>query len=210
MAVTTGTRAVTSTPARPAGADWQSWLVKRRVAISLILFTTLVLLDMFLLKVQPRDVLNFRDPGTVIGELLVLFGLAIRTWSAGTLAKCKSLIRLGPYALVRNPLYVGSFLMMFGFCLLVHDWQSIWFIVGPIAAVYWLVVRHEEKKLAMWFPEDWPAYAAATPRFLPRRWSSAAVQGWSLSLWFRNLEYRALLWSVISLAGLIAWRALAR
>lgn len=195
---------------RPAAAGgWLARLVRRRVIISLLLFTSLVLLDMFVLAVRPRDIFDWRDPGTVLGEVLVLVGLAIRSWAAGTLAKCKSLIRIGPYALVRNPLYVGSFLMMFGFCTLVHDWQSIWFVIGPIAALYWLAVRHEETRLAQWFPHDWPLYAARTPRFVPLRWSTAALHGWSGALWLRNREYRALLWSAISLAGLVAWRGLA-
>ncbi|HUE69350.1 MAG TPA: methyltransferase [Pirellulaceae bacterium] len=195
---------------RPAVAGGSlAWLVRRRVIISLLLFTSLVLLDMFVLAVRPRDIFDWRDPGTVLGELLVLLGLAIRSWAAGTLAKCKSLIRTGPYAVVRNPLYVGSFLMMFGFCTLVHDWQTIWFVVGPIAALYWLAVRHEEAKLAELFPHDWPAYAAGTPRFVPLRWPAAAWRGWSGALWLRNREYRALLWSAISLAGLVAWRGLA-
>lgn len=195
---------------RPAAAGGSlAWLVRRRVIISLLLFTSLVLLDMFVLSVRPRDIFDWRDPGTVFGEILVVIGLAIRSWAAGTLAKCKSLIRVGPYALVRNPLYVGSFLMMFGFCALVQDWQTIWFVVGPVAAVYWLAVRHEESKLAQWFPHDWADYMASTPRFVPLRWSAAAWHGWSGALWLRNREYRTLLWSAVSLAGLIAWRNLA-
>jgi protein-S-isoprenylcysteine O-methyltransferase Ste14 len=181
-------------------------LARRRVIISLSLFTALVLLDMFVLGVRPRDIFNWRDPGTVLGLLMVILGLAIRSWAAGTLAKCQTLVRVGPYALVRNPLYVGSFLMMFGFCTLVHDWQSIWFVIGPIAAMYWLVVRHEEQRLAQWFPRDWSGYAASTPRFVPRSWPAAAWQGWSWSLWLRNREFRAVTWSAISLAGLVAWR----
>jgi protein-S-isoprenylcysteine O-methyltransferase Ste14 len=208
MAVSSGTQHHKSDSA--AGVDWLAWLVKRRLIITLLLFTSLVLLDMFVLQVRPRNILDWSDPGTIAGELLVLLGLAIRTWAAGTLAKCQSLIRTGPYALVRNPLYVGTFLMMFGFCTLVHDWQSIWFVIGPIAAMYALVVRHEESRLARWFPHDWAAYVSSTPRFLPRRWSAAALSGWSLGLWLRNREYQVLFWSAVALPGLMTWRYLAR
>src|SRR5688572_25833201 len=103
-----------------------TWLVRRRVIISLTLFTALVLMEMFVLAVRPRDIFDWRDPWTVLGELLVLSGLAIRSWAAGTLAKCKSLIRVGPYALARNPLYIGTFLMIVGFCTLVGDWHAAW------------------------------------------------------------------------------------
>ena len=196
-------------PLPASGRSFVSWLAKRRVVVSLVVFTSLLLLDIFVLAVRPRSVLDWRDPGTVLSEVLLLAGLALRSWAAGTLAKCQSLIRVGPYALLRNPLYLGSFLMMFGFCLLIQDGQSIWIVVGPIAAMYWLVVRDEESRLARWFPRDWPAYAESTPRFLPRRWSAAACRGWSVRLWLRNGEHRTLLWSAIGLGGLVAWRSIA-
>lgn len=209
MAISAGTQEWKLPDQSPAGGSWQAAVTKRRVAISLFLFTSLIVVDMFVLHVLPRNILDWSNAGTVIGELLLSAGLAIRTWAAGTLQKSKSLIRQGPYALVRNPLYVGSFLMMFGFCTLIHDWHSIWFIVGPIAALYWLQVRHEETKLAQWFPDEWADYAATTPRFIPRRLSAAALEGWSLTLWVHNREYQALIWSLVSLAGLMVWRALA-
>jgi protein-S-isoprenylcysteine O-methyltransferase Ste14 len=182
--------------------------LRRRIPLSLTLFTALVVVDMFVLGVRPRSLWNWHDAGTVAGELLVVIGLAIRSWAAGTLVKTTSLIVAGPYALVRNPLYVGSFLMMFGFCLLVHDWQSIWFIVGPVAALYWLQVRQEEARLAACFADQWPAYAATTPRFVPRRWTSQALRGWSVNNWVRNREYQAVWATAVALAGLAAWRLL--
>jgi protein-S-isoprenylcysteine O-methyltransferase Ste14 len=191
---------------RPAAAWWQSALAKRRVPISLAVFTSLVLADMFLLHVRPRDIFDFSDPGTVIGQLLVLCGLGIRAWAAGTLKKCQSLIRMGPYALVRNPLYLGSLLMMCGFCTLVHDWLAMWLAVVPIVAVYWMQVRHEERMLAKWFPDEWSDYAATTPRFIPRRLSASALQGWSLAQWIGNREYQALLASAVAMGGLVIWR----
>lgn len=185
---------------------WQALLIKRRVPITVTVFTLLVLADMFLLGVRPRNIFDFSDAGTVIGELLLLSGLAIRTWAAGTLRKSESLIRIGPYALVRNPLYLGSLLLMCGFCTLVHDWLAMWLAVVPIVALYWVQVRHEEAKLAKWFPEDWAEYAATTPRFVPRRLSPSAWQGWSVAQWTSNREYQALVAAAIALVGLVIWR----
>jgi len=190
----------------PALRQWQVALAKRRVPIGIAVFTSLVLADMFLLRVRPRDILDLSQPGTIIGEFLLLTGLLIRAWAAGTLKKSQSLIRVGPYALLRNPLYLGSLLMMCGFCTLVSDWMAMWLAVVPIVALYWVQVRHEERMLAKWFPDDWADYAATTPRLIPRRLASTAWQGWSLSQWVRNSEYQAPVATIVALGGLVIWR----
>src|SRR5262245_42939386 len=87
-------------------------LVNRRVAISAVLFFSLVLLDILVFRNRPRDVLDLTSLPVVVAEILILAGVAIRAWAAGTLRKQKSLAISGPYAWVRHPLYVGSFLMM--------------------------------------------------------------------------------------------------
>ena len=115
---------------------WFGWLsyflTKRRITISIVVFATLLALDLFVFHVRPRNLLNYRDPWVVVGVSLVVLGVAIRSWAAGTLHKMKELTRSGPYAMVRNPLYVGSFFMMFGFCAIIADAHTIWIIAGPI------------------------------------------------------------------------------
>ena len=82
------------------------------------------------LRTQPIMPFNLNQFGSVLGTGMALAGLAIRSWAAGTLHKMKELTRSGPYAMVRNPLYVGSFFMMFGFCALIADAHTIWIIAG--------------------------------------------------------------------------------
>ncbi|HCJ66451.1 MAG TPA: isoprenylcysteine carboxylmethyltransferase family protein, partial [Elusimicrobia bacterium] len=53
----------------------------------------------------------------VVGIEIAFFGLLIRFWAAGYLRKSEELCISGPYAYVRHPLYLGSFLLGFGFCL---------------------------------------------------------------------------------------------
>src|SRR6478609_1801024 len=86
--------------------------VRRRVPITVGLLAALLLLDGFVFNGNPRNVTNATDPFVAIGELLILCGLLIRAWAAGTLKKQKQLATTGPYALVRHPLYLGSVLMM--------------------------------------------------------------------------------------------------
>ena len=52
-----------------------------------------------------------------IGIPVSLCGLALRAWAAGCLAKNAQLAQSGPYAWVRNPLYVGTLLVAAGLVL---------------------------------------------------------------------------------------------
>src|SRR4030065_2648957 len=57
-------------------------------------------------------------PGIVIGIGLIALGEAIRAWAAGHLEENEVLTVTGPYAYVKNPLYIGSILITAGFCIL--------------------------------------------------------------------------------------------
>src|SRR5262245_7484852 len=50
-----------------------------------------------------------------IGLMIAGLGEALRIWAAGHLVKNKELSRGGPYAHVRNPLYLGTLLIVAGF-----------------------------------------------------------------------------------------------
>jgi protein-S-isoprenylcysteine O-methyltransferase Ste14 len=181
------------------------FIVRRRVAISVVLITVLVGEDL-LSGVVPRDLRNLADPVTLAGLCGVLFGLALRSWAAGFLIKNSELTTDGPYAIVRNPLYLGSFLMVAGFCLLVNDPRNIWVLSAALALLYVPKVRSEERLLASVFPDQWPQYAARTPRFLPRSLSLPRLAGWRLSQWLRSREYNAVLASAAALVALAVVR----
>ncbi len=186
---------------RSLPTSFRDWLLRSRVPISLIGFTTLVAFNLGVLKTEPLDPLDWKEPLTLAAGLLVLAGLSIRSWAAGTLQKSAELTQIGPYALVRNPLYVGSFLMMFGFCALLRDIPTALFVAGPMVAIYWLTTIREESNLATWFVDRWPSYKSIVPRFIPKFYSSEMLGGWSLNQWRKNREYQAVL---ATLAGIIA------
>lgn len=177
------------------------WVVYRRVKISLIGFTILAVVNLLLLKNRPLDPWDWTYTPTVAACLSILTGLTVRGWAAGALHKSETLTQGGPYALVRNPLYVGSFLMMFGFCVLLRDIPTALFVAGPMVAIYWLTTLREEKNLANMFADSWPDYQRLVPRFMPKLFSAGMFEGWSLKQWRKNREYEAIL---ATLAGLIA------
>jgi len=177
----------------PSSNPISDWLVRRRVTISLVGFGILAAINLGLLKTKPLDPWNWTNLPTVAACLLILVGLGIRSWAAGTLHKSASVTQDGPYALVRNPLYVGSFLMMFGFCGLLRDIPSALFVAGPMVAIYWVTTLREEKNLAHWFADDWPSYQRQVPRFIPKLYAARMFGGWSFQQWRKNREYQAVL-----------------
>lgn len=183
------------------------WVARRRIAISSVCFTVLIVFNMLILQTRPNNPLALGEWKSALGMALLFFGLGIRSWSAGTLQKHESLTRIGPYALVRNPLYVGSFLMMFGFAILLNDVLSLLFIAGPMSFLYWYQVKGEEQHLSAHFPQDWSNYANSTPRFIPYKFNSMWRCGWSRAQWLRNREFQAILGSVVGVVGiaLVAW-----
>lgn len=192
----------------PAGfttSPQPTWLARRRIAISLIGFTSLVVFNVFVLQTIPNNPLTVGQPQVLLALLLIMCGLGIRSWSAGTLDKSRTLTTLGPYSLVRNPLYIGSFLMMIGFCVLCRDWLTLAFAFGPMTAVYWSQVRFEEVRLAKLFPTQWPDYARSTPRFFPNRLCPQMWAGWSKAEWIRNREYKAIATAIAGLLGVWIW-----
>src|SRR5215831_11475197 len=94
IATTTTATAVPQTPAQ----QFTRLCVRRRVPITVGLLVTLLLLDGFVFNGDPRNVTNWTDPFVVAGEVLILCGLLVRAWAAGTLKKQKQLATTGPYA----------------------------------------------------------------------------------------------------------------
>jgi protein-S-isoprenylcysteine O-methyltransferase Ste14 len=77
-----------------------------------------------------------------------------RTHKLGAL----QLVQTGPYAVVRNPLYVGNWLIAVGLCVIA---QLRWLLLaGPLLAL--------EPRLLEQFGDDYLRYCEATPRFFPR------------------------------------------
>ena len=73
----------------------------------------------------------------------------------------------GPYRYVRHPQYAAFILVMFGFLL---QWPTlITLVMFPILVTTYVRLAHrEERETAAELPTAWQAYAAVTPRWIPR------------------------------------------
>lgn len=108
------------------------------------------------------------DIGFLIGIPIILAGESIRIWSHGYLRKARQLATDGPYAYVRNPLYVGNFLIGLGFCVIIWNPFVIALYVLGFFGLYWVTVRGEEQRLSFKFPHEYQDYLKTVPRFFPR------------------------------------------
>ena len=195
-------------PAQANPAVWQrvlDFVVRRRIAISLVAFIALIIEDV-LTGVRPHDLTNLSDWHTAVGLTLVGAGLAIRSWAGGTLTKWGELTVSGPYGIIRHPLYVGSFLMMIGFCLIIDDSENLCFVLGPLLVLYLVHVGQEERRLSHYYGAKWDAYVAAVPRYLPRRLPKLPLANWSGRQWMNNREYQAVAGCMLGLALIQLWR----
>ena len=77
-----------------------------------------------------------------------------------------TLLTSGPFALSRNPIYLGNALMLAGAA---PTFGNLWFLaLAPVvvALITVLAIRREERHLAARFGDAWDAYAETTPRWL--------------------------------------------
>ncbi len=117
--------------------------------------------------------------GAGIGLLIILLGEWVRLSALRSIgapsrtrtAGAPNLITWGMYAHVRNPLYVGNFLIYIGLVVLGGGpWLPLLLAltVAYFIFQYALIIRLEESVLAEKFGEPYSAYCQEVPRVIPR------------------------------------------
>jgi protein-S-isoprenylcysteine O-methyltransferase Ste14 len=104
------------------------------------------------------------------GELLRLWGVSIAGSETRTTGPVGGtyLITRGPFAHVRNPLYLGNMLMYLGLGIMSN---VLWLSVAAMVYFFWqysMIVSLEEEYLVRTFKEEFIRYCASVPRFVPR------------------------------------------
>lgn len=120
-----------------------------------------------------------------------LAGLALRAWAAGHLEKNLSLAESGPYAYVRNPLYLGTAAVAAGLVIAARRWELGVLFAAVFLLIYLPVVELEEQHLRDLFP-SYAGYARRVPKLAPHFSSAGAGKKFQWSLYRRNREYEAL------------------
>lgn len=145
--------------------------------------------------------------------LLVLLGGGVRSWAMGYhvwrrvhgAGSGRSLVTAGPYALVRNPLYLGTLLISAGVALM----SGYLPIIMTYLIVFWLgyyaIIMWEEQKLESQFGDRYRDYFDRVPRLLPTlHWWERPEGTFSLDTMMRCMEPAKTAGFLLAL-GLMAW-----
>lgn len=152
------------------------------------------------------------------GILVCFAGASLRTWASGYLRKDTRPAVGGPYAWVRNPLYLGTYLMAVGVLWAVESWIPLALVSIVFAAIYHFIIFDEEVKLKRIFGEPYLLYLQSVPRFFPRPWKPAKATllqinpeeshlkyDWALSKKNKWYEAYATFGAMIGYVSLAAW-----
>lgn len=112
----------------------------------------------------------------ILGLLVMAVVQAFRMYSASYLwgrqavshVEADFLCTSGPYAYVRNPLYLGNFLIGISLCIALNEWYAYVLFVISYVSVYSIVIPYEERFLEEKFGSAYTEYKAHTGRLLPK------------------------------------------
>jgi protein-S-isoprenylcysteine O-methyltransferase Ste14 len=120
------------------------------------------------------------DPAWLLpGFLVSMFGEAIQLWCFASLDKGRTLACNGPYAMVRNPMYLGRFFIILGCVMLLGRG---WLMALYTAAYYFYMVNRvhrEEEFLRGALGAPYEEYLRTVNRFLP----GAPLPGNPVAFW---------------------------
>lgn len=107
------------------------------------------------------------------GGIFVAVGELLRWWSAGYIGSLETslaeeqLVTWGPYGLVRNPCYWGSFLTGLGLAIMSDWWLAFLLLAGFTLYAIRKIIPTEELLLGEQFGLAYEAYYQSVPRYIP-------------------------------------------
>jgi protein-S-isoprenylcysteine O-methyltransferase Ste14 len=132
----------------------------RKISLNLRYVVALALLVVVAFLMKPEWLLP--------AFLVSMVGELIQCWSFGCLIKNDELAARGPYALTRNPMYLGRFLLILGLVMLFGNPYVI--LVYCVLYFFYMVnrVEREEAKLRPAFGEPYEEYCRDVNRYWPK------------------------------------------
>lgn len=156
-----------------------------------------ILMILLIIFAKPQPVLF------MAGLPLVIAGEVLRIWAAGHLSKNREVTTTGPYAYVKNPLYLGTFLIMVGFCFLASQWIILAIGLAGFFIYYApFKKKAESDRLRKIFGTAWDDYDRSVPDYIPRLspYEKRGNHPWEWSRVRGNSELET---AIVTLVGII-------
>lgn len=178
---------------------WMVVALKRmRTKIGALLILACVV-ESFYFRERPFDLLE-PNVWVILGGALILVGAMFRIAAFGCIRKKEQLATMGVYAFCRHPLYLGSMLIAYGFCMLLRDWDKWVIATAYFALFYTLTIAWEEVRLADRYGESYQSYRRNVPLLLP--YGVFRSDGFNLGRAMRSGGW-VLIASLVGLMGLV-------
>ncbi|MBQ9389940.1 MAG: isoprenylcysteine carboxylmethyltransferase family protein [Synergistaceae bacterium] len=141
----------------------REWIFKMRGGIWTLLFIAIL----FMVRGTTPTVI-------AVSLIVVAAGQLWRCWSAASIGlyrgenvKALKLATTGPYALMRNPLYFGNFVIGLGWSLIAGKWAVIIFTLSFSVLYVMVIIPHEESFLRSKFGSEYEDYCTRVGMFWP-------------------------------------------
>lgn len=137
-----------------------------------------------------------------IGFFFIVAGMFFRGWASGYINKDNELATRGPFSLTRNPLYFGNFVLGVGIAVAGNNiYCYVLFLLYYMLFFPFLMVI-EHKRLKEKFGKQYEEWAQGLNSFFPKI-KKLQGNGFNISYYMKNREYRVLYFSLFIVAVLI-------
>jgi len=120
------------------------------------------------------------DTVATIALIAMVLGLSLRTWAVVTLGclftmhisiqRDHTIVREGPYKIVRHPSYLGAFVLYASTTVFLHAWVSAVAAVVILSFAFVRRMHREEQVLKREFGASYESYCEEVHRILPGLW----------------------------------------
>jgi protein-S-isoprenylcysteine O-methyltransferase Ste14 len=175
---------------------WIKDRIRRLFRLRFAVLYPLALYPFFFAQIDRRSMVS--------GGIILMLGMFIRLWSNGYAIKMGKLTVSGPYAYVRNPLYVGTLLMVLGLVTMAQVFWAGAVSLAVMGLAYRRTVCQEEKMLGDKFGRLYAEYKARVPAMLPaiRPYTNGEKWPFSFERLWESREHKVVLWVFVAVIGL--------
>ncbi len=155
---------------------------------------------------------------TLISVACLVLGTILRVWATaylgsgvmrGAAMQGDQLVAAGPYRYVRNPLYLGAWLLALGVCVLMPPSGAAFFLVA-FSLFTLLLIRGEERFLETRQGEVYQEYRQKVPRLWPRLTGGPAARSGARPHWVQAFLAETYPVTITVCFAVLAWRYNAR